>query len=589
MDIFFVISGYLITTIILKKERFSFLEFYAKRIRRILPSLITVLGTTFGVSWFILFADEFQQLGSHLFAAATFWSNITLWQEAGYFDTASESKPLLHLWSLAVEEQFYIFLPLLIIFARRYFAAICATFCFLSLATNYWSDDLSGNFYLLPTRSWELLAGSLCAVYLLKKPRYSNHFLSMLGGGLLLLPLWMSTAEMLHPSIYTTPIIIGTSLLVLSEGLFHKTIGYLNGIGKISYPLYLWHWPVLILAAIYGGGSPLTASDKLLGLGASLALAIVTYFWIENPLRFNKSKAIPWLLLFGLALIGIVGQVTYVQAGFFSRSINKGYRPKPYDWRSAFRADKCFLNITKPDEEHNQYLPGCYFEKPEKKTVFLWGDSHLASMYKGFEKHLNDDFNLLQLNASGCPPILDFSVEARPQCKGLNDFVFPKIQEIHPDLLILGGFWVKYDGKRGYTELDFGKLRDTIKLAKDHAKNVIILGELPVFGRNQAALGRSIFAVNGTNRTFEGFDKRCYDAENKIREIAEETGVKFISLLDVLCDKDGCLLSVAQDRFIPMAFDYAHLTTWGARYLIKHIKGEIVQTIIDTPTERVNN
>lgn len=356
VDVFFVISGYLISTIIfenLDKGTFSFTEFYSRRIRRIFPALLLVLIACFTFGWFALLADEYKQLGKHIAAGAGFISNFTLWNEAGYFDNLTETKPLLHLWSLAIEEQFYIVWPLLLWLAwKRKFNLLTITIvvAIASFVLNIKGikQDIVATFYSPQTRFWELLSGSLLAwITLYKKDTFTNvklklddwlsrivhsekqeadsktlsNVLSFIGLLLLVYGFWRINKELSFPGQWALVPVLGAVLIITagSKALVNRTI-LSNKVavwfGLISYPLYLWHWPILSFAHIVQSDS---RNIRIAAVVLSILLAWLTYKLIERPLRFgNFSKLKVTILVFLMTLIGTLGYYTYSQVNLCS-------------------------------------------------------------------------------------------------------------------------------------------------------------------------------------------------------------------------------------------------------------------------------
>ena len=349
VDIFFVISGFLITSIIfdnLEKGTFSFSEFYARRIRRIFPALIFVLLVCFIFGWLVLLGDELNQLSKHIAASAAFISNFVLWNEAGYFDTSSETKPLLHLWSLAIEEQFYIVWPLLLWLTWKLkinFLIIITIITFFSLILNIIgvNQDPVATFYSPQTRFWELLCGALLSwLYLYKKEALLNiknnidnffyrlmqahrkkgtslfsNILSCTGLFFLIYGFWKINEELDFPGIWALLPVIGT-MLVISAGantwpnrilLSNKILVWF---GLISYPLYLWHWPILSLGRIINHETP-SIKFRLLAIVISVFFSWITVKLIERPFRFGnngvtKKVIVLCTLLFALGTSGYI-------------------------------------------------------------------------------------------------------------------------------------------------------------------------------------------------------------------------------------------------------------------------------------------
>ena len=330
VDVFFVISGFLISTIIfenLERGTFSFTEFYARRVRRIFPSLSVVLLTCIGVGWLVLFPDELNQLGKHIIAGAGFVSNLVLWSEAGYFDNSAETKPLLHLWSLGIEEQFYIIWPLFLWFLwKRNFNSITFTvsIAFISFYLNIKGvkPDPVATFYSPQTRFWELLCGGILAWFLLyKKSKFSIislrlgylfskiiyrkqpisndrlflSFISFLGFFILVYGFWRINKTLNFPGKWAIIPILGAMLIILAGPKAWVNQKILSNkiavwFGLISFPLYLWHWPLLSFARIVENGVP-ARSIRILAVLLSIALAWLTMKLVEKPFRFGERRA----------------------------------------------------------------------------------------------------------------------------------------------------------------------------------------------------------------------------------------------------------------------------------------------------------
>jgi peptidoglycan/LPS O-acetylase OafA/YrhL len=333
VDVFFVISGFLISSILFanfEQRRFTYSGFYSRRIRRIFPALTVVLIATLAAGWLLLLPDELEQLGRYMAAGSGFVSNLLSWHEAGYFDNASDTKPLLHLWSLGVEEQFYILWPLLIGICWKYrfnFLAItllvAAASFGINLATASHYPD--ADFYSPLSRFWELMLGGMLAYFAIHKPRYMpgtkhGHWLALLGlvtiaAGICLIrgddafPGWWA----LLPTLGAFLVIAAPPTAWVNRYLLANRV--MVGIGLISYPLYLWHLPLLAMARIVSAGEP---SARLRGalLLASMLLAAATYLWVEKPLRFRLSarKSVP-ILVAASSLTLIAGLVCVLAAG----------------------------------------------------------------------------------------------------------------------------------------------------------------------------------------------------------------------------------------------------------------------------------
>lgn len=382
VDVFFVISGYLISTIIfenLDKGTFSYVEFYARRIKRIFPALLLVLIACFSFGWFALMADEYKQLGKHIAAGAGFVSNFSLWNESSYFDNSADTKPLLHLWSLGIEEQFYIVYPLSLWFAwKRKFnlltITILVTIASFVLNINGIKQDMVATFYSPQTRFWELLSGSILAWFTLyKKDALANvkhnldlqlsriikrenrwfdgktlsNVLSFFGSLLLLYGFWEINKELSFPGLWALVPVLGAALIITAgtKAWVNRTI-LSNKVavwfGLISFPLYLWHWPILSFARIIESEAP-SRNVRIAAVVLSIFLAWLTYKLVERPLRFGKhSKANVAVLVVLMTIVGYVGYNNFSRDGLPFREFNKKFITYSESIKVPNRAKECF-------------------------------------------------------------------------------------------------------------------------------------------------------------------------------------------------------------------------------------------------------
>ena len=424
VDIFFVISGYLIATIIfenLDRGTFSFAEFYARRIKRIFPALLLVLLVSYTFGWFALLADEYKQLGKHIAGGAGFVSNILFWNEAGYFDNAAETKPLLHLWSLGIEEQFYIVWPLVLWFAWRSGWNLLAVTILAGGISFYLNvkgakGDSVATFYSPQTRFWELLSGNLLAWLTLNKTKVLKRIRPALGGcgafapgvrpaamsvlsmvGLLLLifGFWRIHRNFTFPGVWAVIPVAGAVLLIYCgpQAWVNRTIlsnRVLVWFGLISYPLYLWHWPLLSFARITESRIP-DSRIRLAAVVLATALAWLTYTFVERPVRLGKTSRKLTVAVLGLAMatLGGVGYWTYCEDGFPSRpslqAIGENSKQVELLTEDGAQSHKACLEkygITR-------YVRYCNVTG-ERPSVALIGDSHARAMYNGMSVLLGD-------------------------------------------------------------------------------------------------------------------------------------------------------------------------------------------------------
>jgi peptidoglycan/LPS O-acetylase OafA/YrhL len=468
VDIFFVISGYLISTILLRsldEQTYSLLRFYRNRIKRIFPALLTVLIFCLIAGWFLFTAVEFKQLGKHVAAGSIFLSNIVYMSERGYFDMASETKSLLHLWSLAVEEQFYILLPLLLWFLyktkTKAFEIIVAIAVCSFLVALFAVADPTVRFYSPQTRFWELLLGTIIAWYehACVTRRYVNgrtarlvfewvikrpNFFSALGVASIVISLIIINRQQATPGVWTLIPTLGAALLIIvgMKGWFNRTIlssRLFVAIGLISYPLYLWHWPLLVITTIVEGTRP-SISHRLMAIVVTFALSIATYFLIERPIRFGRKDNLKTAVLVALmTCVGIFGYTVYRDDGYAQRAFAwqfKNVSAAIEDWDG----DAGLVNV-------NYLGQSVLANSTQPPEILFVGDSHV-------EQFLPRVVRLTQENkfpssifvlGGGCPPIANIFEDSLARCQE----TFKRIQAVTAQLgsvkkIVIGGCWNCY-------------------------------------------------------------------------------------------------------------------------------------------------
>ncbi|MBB3212984.1 peptidoglycan/LPS O-acetylase OafA/YrhL [Herbaspirillum sp. Sphag1AN] len=604
VDIFFVISGYLISKIIfekLDKGTFSFGNFYASRIKRILPALILVLAATLVLGWCLLVPLDYKRLAQHVMGAIGFVSNFVLWNEAGYFDVYADLKPLLHIWSLSIEEQFYLLWPLILVIIHKLSikrTPIILVLLLLSLTGSIYlvGHDKTAAFYFPLTRAWELLVGAMVAQFSLHGKnvvaalaRKSGSFLSermarnlLSGVGLILLLVafrWTNNARA-FPGYWAMLPTVGTALLIISGPGSFISEKFLSNklmiqIGLISYPLYLWHWIFLSFLRIEGLGEPLIYRVAVVAL--SFLLAWITYRFVEIPIRFGtvplRQRKVVFGLVASMLFLGAVGFYIDADDGFAMRYPDtlRPFLAAKYQYKKEFRNSECMLS-----EQEVVFSPKCIETENYKKgfpLIMLWGDSHASHLFRAIEAlHSEAQFALAQYTSSSCPPFLNFEKLDRPYCGMLNKVVEEKIRILRPATVILAHDW-----PQSVNENSLDHLSETVQfLRANGVVHIVLVGPVPHW---QSSLGDAMtryLKQTGTTeipvRTKFGLDPSIPELDAKLMHLAQLNGITYIAPLSVLCNAEGCLTIANEKTQMPSSFDNAHLTLEGSKILVNAVK-----------------
>jgi peptidoglycan/LPS O-acetylase OafA/YrhL len=642
VDIFFVISGFLISSIIFKgceTRQFSFRTFYGRRIKRIFPALLLVLVVSYTFGWLALFADEFKQLGKHIAGGAGFVSNFVLWRESGYFDNAAVTKPLLHLWSLGIEEQFYIFWPLFVWVAFRrqsklFIVLISFLACFsILLNIGFIGYDVVATFYSPATRFWELLAGSVLAYTVLRTtdpvwrmpvgrwPLFvgqenSESFVigdsalrnisSALGFAGIVSAALLITERSAFPGFWAMLPVAGAVLLIaagpntwLNRNVLANRL--LVWFGLISYPLYLWHWPLLTFASIVDDRAATLSSIRITAVIISITLAWITYEFVERPVRFGKRDARKTIVLVILmVLVGSAGFYTYSRNGFHFRVAVHGSGFDFKDLKYAAHFDgwhKCSANATlKPVVE------GCNILYPNKPIdIVVIGDSHAGHLGSGLAhvfKRRSE--NVAMFYHAGCYPLYPQSYQgvAYFDCPGnLIENAFEQtINTPSIKTVVLSGyanariFENRYHQKLTVNSEVLKKriivfrsgLHETLTRLTRAGKNVIFLIDVPeMFNSPLRCIARPYFRFNMTD--YCTIPKREYLERNEIyREILNDTknqfpSVRFFDSSKILCDNSKCY---GKKGDILLYATHDHLTLSGSKLLMEKAAPIIIDSLL---------
>lgn len=593
VDVFFVISGYLITRILageLSTGRFTLAGFYARRIRRILPALAVVLLACLCAGWFMLDPDDYRSLGAHAVAGVLFVPNLLLWQEAGYFDQAASLKPLLHLWSLGIEEQFYLAWPLALWLGWRakmpllpmVLAAAVASFVACELMLRQ-SPDAA--FYLPHARAWELMLGAALAARAgdgasIGTPRRAR----LAGAAGLALVLgsfaWLDEAAPFpgHAALAPT---LGAALLIMAGSQAwpgRRLLGHPLAVfvGRISYPLYLWHWPLLAMVRV-AAPEWLTPSVRVLLVLSSVVLAWATWRFVEEPVRRGTPQR--WKIVVpvaGMVLAAALGLAVHAREGFVSRvDVDvRRYASYAYDPADGARVGSCWLAARAPADG---FGGDCVDREPAgRPLVVVWGDSHAARLAVGVRAVGEGRYRVAQFTRDGCPPLFALRY---PRCLESNAHVLERVRDLRPDHVVLFAFWnspTLPDLDALLAELD----RTIAELQAAGVPRVLLVGPAMQWDGLERTLPKNLLRLHREAPYLRAPARMVYGtnpvaAERDARfamHFAHRTDVDWFSAHSAQCDARGCITRTGNDPFDLATWDYGHLTRSGAVHLAQRLE-----------------
>lgn len=593
VDVFFVISGYLITKIIsdgLAVDNFAISSFYARRIRRIFPALLVVLCTTYAVGWIVLLPSDFKRLAENIVGGAGFFSNLLQLRDANYFDPDALTNPLLHLWSLGIEEQFYILWPLLLIVCNgpRRFIAMTLIIAILSMGTNLYlviSHQQTAAFYSPISRAWELLIGALALQRETRNNLVISGFRRNVAGGIGIL-LIIGASLLLdktskYPGWWALIPTLGTLLLLNSTGSIvnRHLLSHPKAVifGLISYPLYLWHWPLLTYLGILRNDNP-NSLEIVVTIVISIMLAWATYRFIESPVRQRGPVTI--YLAAGMTSIGVIGLCTIVGNGFGFRFPSQvrdiaALRTRISSKNNTGFREACFL-----DRDDSLLTPrGQCIESGKGPLIFVWGDSTAATLYPGLKKEQQfNAFRIAQFTAASCAPVVDSSeATVRSTCAEINDQTLGFVKASAPDIVLLHAMWNE--------KSDFDNLHNTISQLKYiGVPRIVILGPVPVWKRelpfdlvNAYRWQRSL-----PNRMTSGVAGSSADAV--MERFSNSQNVEYISAWHIFCNSEGCITRLGPSADDVVTWDNAHLSTRGSEFAVHSMITDLLPTHPTGPT-----
>jgi peptidoglycan/LPS O-acetylase OafA/YrhL len=589
VDIFFVISGYLISTIIfggLETGGFSYAEFYARRIRRIFPALIVVLTTCLSAGWFLLLADQYAELGKHAAAGASFVANLSLWQEIGYFDLSASSKLLLHLWSLAIEEQFYIIWPLLLgaiwRAGRPWLPHVIVTVALASFAANVLtvSTDPTAAFYSPMSRMWELIVGGLLAYLMRYRPRHigrGSDWAAVVGFAMIVGGLALLGKDSTFPGWWAVLPTAATFLLISAgPGAWVNRVILQNPtavwIGLISYPLYLWHWPLLAYANILEGGIDPPRSIRILLVVLSIVLAWATLRFVEHPVRRGQAVS-PGKLVTFLAVLLIGGAGIYLSEGIPSREAArdpKGLYIQHYATLNkrglgSYYREECDFYDWQRNSKKAVIAPSCT-TPGSTATWLLWGDSHAQALSHGLRSILPPSVSLAQVATIGCPPRLSPVGRQTPAnaCDDSNTFARAQLEKLRPKVLIVAQ-------RAQHDQTDWSEIA---AFARHHGvRAVVLIGPVPQWRPSLPFVVARYHWGQDFRMISEGLDLTILATDRTLRErYGTSPDLHYVSLIEHLCTDVACQAAIpGKPPYNIMAFDYGHLAPEASAYIAEQL------------------
>jgi peptidoglycan/LPS O-acetylase OafA/YrhL len=624
VDVFFVISGFLISTIIfenLERNSFSFLEFYARRIRRIFPALILVLLACYSFGWISLLADEFKQLGKHIAGGAGFVSNMVLRNESGYFDNAAATKPLLHLWSLGIEEQFYVIWPPLLWLAWR--LRLNLVVCLIALAAFSFGlnigkvgNDTVAAFYTPQTRFWELMIGSLLAYMMLHRESElltrlkeqlrrllsslspqstaaaldarAQDCLSAFGLTLIAVSALVITGDRQFPGWWALMPTLGAAF-VISAGqqawLNRKVLSCpaLVWPGLISYPLYLWHWPLLSFERIIEGEVPSLAL-RIATVLISVGLAWLTYFFLERPIRFGGHRKVTTAALCAAMLVtGGLGYSSFLQNGLPSRTAVK-INPDRESGLDGLDEGHSIAGCGIAREEDRKLFGACMQDARQAAKYALIGDSKAAAIYPGLVRTSSESRRWLIIGGNGpngapVPVISDRPIYANHQrlakiaIKAVSENrdieTVALVTAVRSLFQLSNDYSIEDLPNNGNYDAALEGLTNATSLLTKAGKKIVIVVDNPTFPDPRDCVGRTTTSGAVNSILVKNVSWRCRLEVSRHLELSKlylnlldrvrRTNPEKITIFDTLkylCDQeDGVCLPYRNNRLL---YSYSH-------------------------------
>lgn len=622
VDIFFVISGYLITGILAREcelGRFSLLNFYDRRVRRIFPALFLVFALTTLVSMFVMLPSEFARYGQSLLGACLFASNIVFWKQTNYFDDPSLDNPLLHTWSLSVEEQFYVLWPLVLwaglrYFRGRWFSLLLIVLTIASLLLAEWLTTKSPRtaFYMFPARAWELGLGAILALNIVPaaRSRLSNEVFAVTGLFLIAFAVLFYDANTRFPGLSALLPCLGTAMIIYA-GIHHQqnvvarllSTRPLVFIGLLSYSLYLWHWPIFSLFELHFG-SP-TVGGRLGLIAATFVCAFASWRFVEKPFRVGASgvSQARFRVSAAVAVAAVFGATGYMVTA------NRGL-----PFRLPAQAVSADVQSTRPSTSYlgcnagKDYQPvdivrDCVFSQPPKsrQQALVWGDSHAGPFYDALKTEFRaSNLEVRRATRSACVPLVgalqvDPAGDGDEPCLEFNE-MFVRMVEQTPDiqLILVTGRWGRMSGRKlGVAEYRYlvdendrelspevtqrafdSALEKTLQRLSKHGAEIILIGPNPEFPVEvPKCVARAYWREEGPEQCTHPYDSTLTEVgwvePLLVRVAAKFSNVTYVSAITPLCSNASTcdVLLKGTDRLL--YFDTNHLRLEGALLVLQ--------------------
>jgi peptidoglycan/LPS O-acetylase OafA/YrhL len=598
VDVFFVISGYLITSLIqrdIRREAFSVLAFYERRIRRIVPALFLMVALVIIPSAIILLPSSFKGFGESLAALSVFLSNIEFWREAGYFQPGAQTRPLLHTWSVSVEEQFYLLFPAFLLLLRnsskRSLQCALGSLFLASLAFSVWSSQrwTSAGFFSLSARFWEIALGALLAVSAVPRPssRGISNALALggailIGGSFLLLS---PTAP--FPGYVALAPCVGTALVIYSgsqtQTIASRVIGSkpLAFVGRVSYSFYLLHWPLFALVKYLAGRAPDLAESSIL-IALSFCLAVLSWRFVELPFRHRKllpgRRGIFRFAIVVSATAMVVGATIAVLDGVPQRFSPRVRTIAAYDRNFAQIKNACYARSATQVRQNQLCLLGKASVPP---SFVLWGDSHAGVLVDAVsDAALARDMSGLDAAASGCVP---FSTRTdtellNDRCSKFSAAVLQRALMNDIDIVILAARWSGHldDDNNPEEKIRFTEeVTNAVRSLHAAGKLVVLVADAPEVGwfvPERLALAAQWGITVPDAPTRDGYLQQQRSFFALADRLTRDFAVVLVLPHTVLCPTAVCLV---QHDGLPIYYDDDHLSVSGARTLLEPLFAQV--------------